>query len=99
MEGISRKTMPWQLRTRTQELGRRTLVMGVVNITPDSFSDGGVFLDPEAAVAHALQLLDEGADILDLGAESTRPGSRAGGAKGSMRSEEHTSELQSLRQL
>jgi dihydropteroate synthase len=84
MEGISRKTMPWQLRTRTQELGRRTLVMGVVNITPDSFSDGGVFLDPEAAVAHALQLLDEGADILDLGAESTRPGSRAGGAKGSM---------------
>ena len=53
--------------------------MGVVNITPDSFSDGGLFLDPEAAVAHALRLLDEGADLLDLGAESTRPGSRAGG--------------------
>src|ERR1039458_4383180 len=82
MEGISRKTIPWQLRTRTQELGRRTLIMGVVNITPDSFSDGGLFLSPEAAVAHALQLLDEGADILDLGAESTRPGSRAGGAAG-----------------
>jgi len=57
--------------------------MGVVNITPDSFSDGGQFLDPEAAVAHGLQLLDEGADILDLGAESTRPGSRAGAAEGS----------------
>jgi dihydropteroate synthase len=53
--------------------------MGVVNITPDSFSDGGFFLAPDAAVAHALQLLDEGADLLDLGAESTRPGSRAGG--------------------
>ena len=59
------------------ELGSRTLIMGVVNITPDSFSDGGLFLDPEKAVAHGLQLLEEGADILDLGAESTRPGSRA----------------------
>jgi dihydropteroate synthase len=68
----------WQLRTRTLELGRRTLVMGIVNITPDSFSDGGLFVDPEAAVAHGLRLLDEGADLLDLGAESTRPGSRAG---------------------
>jgi dihydropteroate synthase len=70
----------WRLRTRTLELGRRTLVMGVVNITPDSFSDGGLFLDPQAAVAHGLKLLEEGADILDLGAESTRPGSRAGGS-------------------
>jgi len=68
----------WRLRTRTLELGSRTLVMGVVNIAPDSFSDGGLFADSEAAVAHALRLLDEGADILDLGAESTRPGSRAG---------------------
>ncbi len=70
----------WRLRTRTLELGRRTLVMGVVNITPDSFSDGGFFLDSDKAVAHALALLEEGADILDLGGESTRPGSRAGGA-------------------
>ncbi|HUD57149.1 MAG TPA: dihydropteroate synthase [Terracidiphilus sp.] len=57
--------------------------MGVVNITPDSFSDGGLFLDPEAAVAHGVRLIGEGADLLDLGAESTRPGSRAGGADGS----------------
>jgi dihydropteroate synthase len=57
--------------------------MGVVNVTPDSFSDGGLFLDPEAAVAHGVRLLDEGADLLDLGAESTRPGSRAGAAQGS----------------
>jgi dihydropteroate synthase len=57
--------------------------MGVVNITPDSFSDGGLFLDPDAAVAHGVRLIGEGADLLDLGAESTRPGSRAGGADGS----------------
>ena len=69
----------WKLRSRTLELGRRTLVMGVVNITPDSFSDGGKFLDAEAAIAHGISLFDEGADLLDLGAESTRPGSRAGG--------------------
>ena len=74
----------WRLRTRTLELGRRTLVMGVANITPDSFSDGGSFLDSEAAVVRCMQCLDEGADILDLGAESTRPGSRAGGHSGSI---------------
>jgi dihydropteroate synthase len=77
---LIRRVEPWRLRGRTLELGRRTLVMGVVNITPDSFSDGGRFLDPQAAVAHALGLLDEGADLLDLGAESTRPGSQAGGS-------------------
>jgi len=68
----------WRLRSRTLELGRRTLVMGVVNITPDSFSDGGKFLDPAAAIARALQHLDDGADLIDLGAESTRPGTRVG---------------------
>src|SRR5690349_19283747 len=50
--------------------------MGVVNVTPDSFSDGGRFLDPAAAVARSLQLVAEGADLLDLGGESTRPGAR-----------------------
>ena len=74
----------WRLRTRTLELGARTLVMGVVNITPDSFSDGGLFLDPEAALARCMQCLDEGADILDLGAESTRPGANAGTNVGSL---------------
>lgn len=68
----------WRVRTRYLELGSRTLIMGVVNITPDSFSDGGQFFGKDEAVAHALELLDQGADILDLGAESTRPGSRAG---------------------
>ncbi len=66
------------MRTRTLGLGARTLVMGVVNLTPDSFSDGGRFAAPEQAVEQALRLLRHGAAILDLGAESTRPGSRAG---------------------
>jgi len=74
---LRRTITSWKLRTRAIELGQRTLVMGIVNVTPDSFSDGGRFFNPEAAVAHSLKLLDEGADLLDLGAESTRPGSRA----------------------
>ena len=79
MNVLKRTITTWKLRSGTLELGRRTLVMGVVNITPDSFSDGGLFLEPEAAIMHGIRLLDEGADLLDLGAESTRPGSRAGG--------------------
>lgn len=63
----------WKLRRRTLHFGRRPLLMGIVNVTPDSFSDGGQFLDYHAAVAHALRLAEEGADILDIGGESTRP--------------------------
>jgi dihydropteroate synthase len=70
-----RKHFEWRLRDRTLQLGERTLIMGVLNVTPDSFSDGGKFLDPDAAFAHAIALEDAGADILDVGAESTRPGS------------------------
>jgi dihydropteroate synthase len=62
------------LRSRTLILGERTLVMGVLNITPDSFSDGGAYLDSESAIARALQIEHDGADILDVGGESTRPG-------------------------
>lgn len=61
------------LTTRTLVARLRTLVMGVVNATPDSFSDGGAFLDPDAAVAHGMQLLHEGADIVDVGGEATNP--------------------------
>src|SRR6516162_3301561 len=64
----------WQLRNRALDLGTRTLIMGVLNVTPDSFSDGGNFLEPQQAIRHGLRLLDEGADILDVGGESTRPG-------------------------
>jgi dihydropteroate synthase len=77
-----RQILPWQLRTRTLTLGERTLVMAIVNITPDSFSDGGLYFSPQKAIEHALKAIEEGAAILDLGAESTRPGSRAGGAEG-----------------
>lgn len=73
MTSFTRTAANWKLRTRSLELGRRTLVMGIINITPDSFSDGGLFLSAEAAVARCMQCLDEGADMLDLGAESTRP--------------------------
>ncbi|MFZ5817105.1 MAG: dihydropteroate synthase [Bacillota bacterium] len=59
---------------RTLELGRRTQIMGILNVTPDSFSDGGRYLSVERAVAHALRMIGEGADIIDIGGESTRPG-------------------------
>ena len=71
-----RSVFHWNVGKRSLELGKRTLIMGVVNVTPDSFSDGGQFLDRDKALAHAEQLLDEGADILDIGGESTRPGAR-----------------------
>src|ERR1700690_3077874 len=70
-----RKIFRLRLPSRTLVLGKRTLVMGVLNVTPDSFSDGGLFYDPDAAVARALELESAGADILDIGGESTRPGS------------------------
>ncbi len=67
--------MIWRCRNRVFDLAAGPLVMGVVNVTPDSFSDGGRFLEPEAAIDHARRLAAEGADLIDLGAESTRPGS------------------------
>jgi len=65
----------WQIRGQTLSLGPLPLLMGVLNVTPDSFSDGGRWLDPAAAVEHGLELAAAGADILDVGGESTRPGS------------------------
>src|SRR5437016_22699 len=69
-----RTVFHWNLGTRALELGKRTLIMGILNVTPDSFSDGGSYLDREQAVQHGEDLLAEGADILDIGGESTRPG-------------------------
>ncbi len=74
-----RPVYEWDTGKRTLELGKRTLVMGVVNVTPDSFSDGGRYLDRDAALEFALLLLRDGADIIDVGGESTRPGARVSG--------------------
>jgi dihydropteroate synthase len=71
---VERASLVWRAGAHTLELGSRTLVMGVLNVTPDSFSDGGRFLDPEAAVAQGEAMARDGADILDVGGESTRPG-------------------------
>jgi dihydropteroate synthase len=65
----------WSCRDHDVEVGRRTLLMGIVNVTPDSFSDGGTFFEADAAIDHGLRLVADGADILDVGGESTRPGS------------------------
>ena len=69
-----RETLVWRCRDRDIACGGRTLVMGIVNVTPDSFSDGGAFLDTASAVEHGARLAEEGADVLDVGGESTRPG-------------------------
>jgi dihydropteroate synthase len=71
-----RPVFEWNIGSRVLTLGKRTLLMGIVNVTPDSFSDGGQFFDTDKAVEHALRLLDQGADMVDIGGESTRPGAR-----------------------
>ncbi|MGA7215563.1 MAG: dihydropteroate synthase [Terrimicrobiaceae bacterium] len=69
--------MTWKFKRRSFDLTHRGIIMGILNVTPDSFSDGGSFLDPEEAVAHALRMEREGAEIIDVGGESTRPGAEA----------------------
>ena len=70
-----RKRYFWKLKHREINLGERTLLMGVLNLTPDSFSDGGKYSEPDRAFARAVEMEEQGADIIDIGAESTRPGS------------------------
>jgi dihydropteroate synthase len=77
-----RPVFEWQIGSRSLQLGKRTLIMGVVNVTPDSFSDGGVHFDRGRAVEHALKLLRDGADMIDVGGESTRPGAKVASATG-----------------
>ena len=89
----ARESALWRLRTRSLALGGRTLLMGVVNVTYDSFSDGGKYLETDAAVGQALRLLNDGADVIDLGAESTRPGSHAGSADAAVSAEEEQARL------
>ncbi|MBK5290090.1 MAG: dihydropteroate synthase [Acidobacteriia bacterium] len=73
---MPRKRSIWKLHDREIQLGDNTLLAGVLNVTPDSFSDGGQFFDPDLAYARALQMEEQGADIIDIGAESTRPGAK-----------------------
>jgi len=80
-----RKRFYWKLKQREIKLGDRTALMAVLNVTPDSFSDGGKYADPDRAYARALELEEQGADILDIGAESTRPGSARVSAAEEMR--------------
>src|SRR3954469_15492979 len=72
---MSRKLYYWKLKNREIRLGERTVLLAVLNVTPDSFSDGGKYLDPDRAYARAIALEEAGADIIDIGAESTKPGS------------------------
>ncbi len=76
LKNISKTHYTLRCRKQTFTLGKHTLLMGVLNITPDSFSDGGLFFDKEKAIAHGLRMVEEGADFLDIGGESTRPGSK-----------------------
>jgi dihydropteroate synthase len=73
---MTRRPFVWKIRDRELLIGERTLIMGVLNVTPDSFSDGGHYADPDAAFARAIELEEQGADIIDIGAESTRPGAK-----------------------
>jgi dihydropteroate synthase len=73
---MNRKIFYWKLRSVELQLGEKTLIMGILNVTPDSFSDGGRYSDPDRAYARALELEEQGADIIDIGAESTSPGSQ-----------------------
>jgi len=76
LKNISKTQYSIRCHKRTLTLGKRTLLMGVLNVTPDSFSDGGLFFDKDKAISHGLRMVEEGADIIDIGGESTRPGSK-----------------------
>ena len=73
---MRRRISFWKLKSREIPLGERTVILGVLNVTPDSFSDGGKYFEPDRAYARALELEEQGADILDIGAESTKPGAK-----------------------
>jgi len=85
LKNISKNYYSIRCRKRTFKLGKGTLVMGVLNVTPDSFSDGGLFFDKEKAIAQGLRMVEEGADMIDVGGESTRPGSKPLGLEEELR--------------
>lgn len=77
LNSIGQREYIWKTSRRKIVLGKKTMVMGILNVTPDSFSDSGLFYSSQTAIAHGLRMADEGADIIDIGGESTRPGSRS----------------------
>ncbi|NWF94065.1 MAG: dihydropteroate synthase [Syntrophaceae bacterium] len=85
LTNISKTHYSIRCRKRTFTLGKETLLMGVLNVTPDSFSDGGLYFDREKAIAHGLKMVEEGADFIDVGGESTRPGSKPIGLEEELR--------------
>jgi dihydropteroate synthase len=82
---MAHPSFEWRLSDRVLSFGTRPLVMGIVNVTPDSFSDGGRFETLDAAIGHALSLVDQGADLLDIGGESSRPGAQPVGLEEELR--------------
>ena len=85
LKNISKTHYTIRCRKKRFTLGKRTLLMGVLNVTPDSFSDGGLYFDKEKAVAHGMRMVEEGADFIDIGGESTRPGSKLIGLEEELR--------------
>jgi dihydropteroate synthase len=85
LKNISKTHYTIRCRKRTFKLGKQTLLMGVLNVTPDSFSDGGLFFDREKAIAQGLKMVEEGADLIDIGGESTKPGSKPLGLEEELR--------------
>jgi dihydropteroate synthase len=85
LKNISKTHYAIRCRKKTLKLGKQTLLMGVLNVTPDSFSDGGLYFDKEKAIAHGLRMVEEGADLIDIGGESTRPGSKPLGLEEELR--------------
>jgi len=77
LKNIGQSEYIWKTSRRKIVLGKKTMVMGILNVTPDSFSDSGLFYSPQKAIEHGLRMADEGADIIDIGGESTRPGSHS----------------------
>src|SRR5207244_4557388 len=75
----------WKIGDEVVDLSKRGMIMGVLNVTPDSFSDGGEFFEPDAALARGVQIASEGADIIDVGGESTRPGTEHVSVKDELR--------------
>jgi dihydropteroate synthase len=88
-----RPVFEWNIGSRALQLGKRTWVMGVLNVTPDSFSDGGQHTDHDAALQHALRMVEDGADFIDIGGESTRPGAKVGDASGAKAAVSENDEL------